>query len=491
MSHTSSTSPSQTIPLKGMERLFSIPKLGAKIAHIARVHGDMDTLIAEAPKALRLVVARHPKMRAKVAVHSRTAVIASSVPDDQVDALLTVTTAESPSQWQSLVESNCNDIPDDRTRGFPFSLHILRASPSEPSDTARIILFSDHWAADGFSGYRVIHDFLTFATLENPVQAESLQVLPSVVDLIYGKSVGDRTNPLLYLFSFIAAYQFRNFQSVLALSPSLPNVSNPVQPTKSRALFASGKPDNLVAALKRCKEESVTLHGALLASLVAVFARYPRALRKNAKEVAFHFDFDYNMRSRLASPLPKDHVGLYIGIASIDDYASGTRLSEPFWAHARRGKKMTETAMKSTVAALFHRFIHTYMGDAKSLARTCSPLKKSVNSDINFSNIGRYPFPTTHTFPTPLGGGKVDIQGVHLYNSVSGVGNAMVLFVSSVDALDYSLSHRVEETVGETFLGDVVKIFEAIGTVGKDETIEDVVNRVLGGIAVGSDAGGN
>ncbi|KAI9092586.1 hypothetical protein DFS34DRAFT_281972 [Phlyctochytrium arcticum] len=441
-------------PLKALERLFSLNKSVTIIAHAARLYGDIEALIAELPRAYRELAARHPKVRSKVSTPGFEATVYEQFPEDQVQKQITVSVRSSPDEWQSLCRTRCNDVPTDSTQRFPVAVHVLRSGSKgsgNPSsgESAHLIVFSDHWAADGFSGYRMLHDLLQAAT-RNPSSTaalEPLPLLPSSVDLA-------GTKPMSDIPGFLVPKE-KNFRSVFPIRTDLPDIKLPLVSARSEFSFASGTPENLAANLTKCRQESVTLFGALSAALVAAFSRVPGA-RKESK-VAFAYDFDFNLRPRLTPSLGQDHVG--------------------FWDHARKSKEWTNQVIQSDKPLGFAEFIHHNTRTEEQVVKIGETLVKGVLGDLNFSNLARYPFPTTHSFPNSS---TLEIESVHLVNNSPGPSNAVILFITSVKHLDYSMSYKFTHEAGQAWFANVVKVNEAIHTVGKEETIEQVANRLLG-----------
>ncbi|KAI9092585.1 hypothetical protein DFS34DRAFT_632408 [Phlyctochytrium arcticum] len=472
-------------PLKALERLFSLNNSVTIIAHAAQIYGDIDALIAELPRAYRELAARHPKVRSKVSQPGFEATVYERFPEDQVQQQITVSVRSSPDEWQSLCRTRCNDVPTDSTQRFPVAVHVLRSSSKgsgNPSsgESAHLIVFSDHWASDGFSGYRMLHDLLQ-AAARNPSSTaalEPLPLLPSSVDLAGTKPMSNNPGLLFKLVSHFVGKQMRKFRSVFPIRTDIPDIKSPLAASRSEFSFASGTPENLTANLAKCRQESVTLFGALSAALVAAFSRVPGARKKS--KVAFGYDFDFNLRPRLKPSLGQDHVGCLPGIGTFDQYAAGIDPTERFWDHARKSKGWTNKIIQSKNPLRFAEFIHHNTQTEEQVARTGETLVKGVVSDLNFSNLARYPFPTTHTFPSSS---AIEIESVHLVNNAPGLCNAVILFITSVNHLDYSLSYKCTDEAGQAWFANVVKVIEAIHTVGKEETIEQVANRVLGELA--------
>ena len=83
-------------------------------------------------------------------------------------------------------------------------------------------------------------------------------------------------------------------------------------------------------------------------------------------------------------------------------------------------RRDTDAATHGMMASLVHRYLDSHFESAPELLRSMGDPAAGVVSDVNLSNLGRYPFPTTHTFPGTVG--AVHMVGHHLVNSASPFG---------------------------------------------------------------------
>ncbi|KAJ3182608.1 hypothetical protein HDU87_007946 [Geranomyces variabilis] len=473
-----------TVPLKGIEKLLvGSTTACCIIAHVVAVRtSDVQALVAAASSAWRAVLLRHPRMRGRISkTNAAEVVIAATVSEEEAAAQVLVSTAASPTEWQEIIQRHCAAVlPANRTTDYPFSLHLLLPSPDDDQQKVRIIVYSDHYASDGFSGLRVVHDFLSAAVAPETHQTvKSLPLLPPGIELYFRKTMRSSFSLPVWLIYKLFTLMSKS-KCVFPLPP--PSASGDTDKRfVGNAQFATGTEENLAANLAACKSNGTSLNAAFLAAMAAAFSRVPGAVvppkrAGAASRVKYSVDYDMNIRSRVVPPLGGDHVGAYIAMTGIQQYASGMPLDTPFWTHARDVKKTTDKGFASYETGIRLRLFDSYFSkEPENLSTTPGA---DIIGDINFSNMGRYPFQTTHTLPN--GGGSIEIDSVHYYNSHTGMGPAAIIFCSSVRATSYVMNTRVDAAASQRFFQDIVKLFEAVGTVAENETIGQFAARVLG-----------
>lgn len=187
-------------------------------------------------------------------------------------------------------------------------------------------------------------------------------------------------------------------------------------------------------------------------------------------------DVDYNMRCRIKSPFPEWTVGSNADVASLHPFASrGVDLSRRFWDIARYSKQLTDDSVSSFLSYTETIFCHNNF-HAKN-TKWNVPINKGVVRDVNISNLGRYPFATVHELGEL---GSIQVNGLHLYNSSPHIGYNAIVFVTSVEHLDYTMAHKLSDTDGETLFRYIVQSIEAISSIGENETMLQACERIFG-----------
>ncbi|KAG6968817.1 hypothetical protein JG688_00005623 [Phytophthora aleatoria] len=140
----------------------------------------------------------HPRMRAlQVQNQDFTAEIQEYLTLDDISSksLLRIqrfsqTTAGSFNNWQQYAEEEC-DVGFDRYTQLPFFLAVW---VDEKAEQARLMLFSDHYMSDGYSGMVVFNDILeqvTSLATQNPSsednQVQEFPLRPSFYDMWLSK----------------------------------------------------------------------------------------------------------------------------------------------------------------------------------------------------------------------------------------------------------------------------------------------------------------
>ncbi|KAJ3168823.1 hypothetical protein HDU88_001150 [Geranomyces variabilis] len=474
-----------TIPLKGIEKLLVSSKTACCIiAHVVAVcTSDVQALVAVATPAWRAVLLRHPRMRGRISkTNPAEMVISTTLSIEEAAAQVLVSTAVSPTEWQDIIQRHCAEVlPANRTKDYSFSLHLLLPSADDDQQKVRIIVYSDHYASDGFSGLRVVHDFLSAAVApETHAPMKSLPLLPPGLDLYFRKTMSSGFSLPVWLIYKLFTLKLKE-KCVFPL-PTPTASSSTDKHFVGNAQFATGTRESLAANLAACKANGTTLNAAFLAAMAAAFSRVPGAVvppkrAGAASRVKYSVDYDMNIRNRVVPPIGNDHVGAYIAMTGIQQYASGLPLDTPFWTHAREVKKTTDKGFDSYETGIRLRLFDSYLAKEPEKNLPDTP-GADIIGDMNFSNMGKYPFQTTHTFAS--GAGSIEIESVHYYNSHAGIGPAAIIFCSSVRATSYVMNTRVDAAASQRFFEDVVKLFEAVGTVAENETIGQFAARVLG-----------
>ncbi|KAI8592282.1 hypothetical protein BDZ88DRAFT_407440 [Geranomyces variabilis] len=467
-----------TIPLKGIEKLLSGSKTACCIiAHVVAVRiSDAQALVAVATPAWRAVVLRHPRIRGRISkTNPAEVVISTTISNEEAAAQVLVSTAVSPTEWQDIIQRRCAEVlPASRTEDFPFSLHLLLPSTDDDQQKVRIIVYSDHYASD------VVHDFLSAAvTPETHAPMKSLPLLPPGLDLYFRKTMSSGFS--LPVWVIYKLFTLKSKEKCVFPLPTLTVSSSTDKRFVGNAQFATGTRESLAANLAACKANGTTLNAAFLAAMAAAFSRVPGAVvppkrAGAASRVKYSVDYDMNIRNRVVPPVGNDHVGAYIAMTGVQQYASGLPLDIPFWTHAREVKKTTDKGFASYETGIRLRLFDSYL--AKEPENLPDTPGANIIGDMNFSNMGKYPFQTTHTFVS--GAGSIEVESVHYYNSLAGIGPAAIIFCSSVRATSYVMNTRVDAAASQRFFEDVVKLFEAVGTVAENETIGEFAARVLG-----------
>ncbi|KAI9331595.1 hypothetical protein BDR26DRAFT_870067, partial [Obelidium mucronatum] len=311
-----------------------------------------------------------------------------------------------------------------RVGSIYFKLDIL--IPQEPnSNFALLVLSGEHIVADGFSGARITHDFLTH--------------LSSSTSANHGTTLT---------------------QPILSLQPSLYELLKPrtwfsksLDWVTAQASFPIiGSPTALQSLATNCKQENVTLNGAILAIIVTSF---------------------HTLREKYTG-VRQDHVGYYIGISGLEFMArgggggGGFRLDMKFWDLARVLRREVDGTLKSLAMDVgvmwmehipFRKFLEVVKGRKDG---------SGIMSDLNVSNLGKYPFPLEYSIEgdesTSTSSSSVSIKGFHFYNTLPNVGPASCFFVGSTDRMHYSMTHKFEIEAGNELFNMIVGGIERIGS---------------------------
>ncbi|KAJ3097866.1 hypothetical protein HDU97_004486 [Phlyctochytrium planicorne] len=462
-----------------------------------------------------MVMNRHPKMRALLN-NADPLVATIRNPDMSAEEVGNIVKVLKGG-WvtpEDLVECVRRDVEEtgnrivDRSKEYPFFIHVhvgrSDSADLDGKDDGRfaIAIFSDHAFSDGFSGFVVLNDLITNVTLlvkhhdstdpskkselasKIAEQSAELPLRPS----IYEKTRAARSSifrgivdkAMVLLATHLIKSESSGYSPVLPIRQDQKDVDKwPLPVNPSYVLFRTGTKENLEAALQKCRSEGVTLHGAICTSIMMAFAKakHPNLSEIPSQKFKLNLETDYNMRQRVKSPFPEPTVGFNILVSTMESFASdGMDMSTKFWDAARMSKRFTDEGRKGFMSLVPSIFAHYKL--SPTVEKWEMPAKQGVFSDVNLSNLGRYPFATTHDLGE--GRGELAIDGIHLYNSAPNLSYGGIIFLTRTAQIDYTMMTKFKEEDGNRVFDFIVKTIESIGTIEKDESVFEACNRILG-----------
>ncbi|RLN57007.1 hypothetical protein BBJ29_005748 [Phytophthora kernoviae] len=502
-----------TFPLYGYERFFAMdPNTSAKLAHVATLRGNIPRLLQHLPMAILQTFNRHPKMRAMVLpgsspqkvmicalladvaelkslfnVYKCTADEEERAEQDRIDAAIEGSSASesAPSnapllRWMEFVQSECEKSMD-REQEFPFYL-CIRVDESTQT-FARLILFADHYMSDPTSGAVILREILETAAKFSNSSTETSCELPLRESLYEATHY---VNPFMnVLHEAVSKYVIQplvNFDTS-AFVPLLPIqaatqldfANSPPDPRNpSFALFAQGSEANMRSAMARCKEEGVSLQGAIIAATTMAFGltrhdgtlsncTEPLQLRMDVisdrrKQVALKALGDVDVPGTLANG--EEPVGLYSTSGNLV-FTSSEGVNPhgvSFWDVARKADLETGSGVSVSNCML------------SDVAVSC----------LDYSDATSSPFPNDLSF----GGNCVTVEDLHVYNSHPSLSSTSKLFVTALSHFNYGLMHKLEPKVAQTLFGWMVRCTERIVEYRQQDTFAQAADRLVNGATV-------
>ncbi|KAL4093496.1 hypothetical protein PRIC1_010930 [Phytophthora ramorum] len=399
------------------------------------------------------------------------------------------------SGWHQYADDECS-IGFDRFKQLPFFLTVW---VDQRAGKARLMLFSDNYMSDGTSGMVALNSILEQVAIlatdqagtpqdepepeRPPLQLQELPLRPPLYKMWLSKVAWAK--PLVKSIVNVSGRQtFRG--SVHAFKPLLPARADqhhfraPPITSSSTALFAQGDPECMKKVMAKCDEEGVSIGGALVGVMLLAFFHVMKERKSNPSQESFKLatDLAFDMRQRVQTPVDEDQVGMYTTVSALDWLTNqGVNLQTAgFWEVARRAdQEMTETLVHTLAMAL-----PTVLMD-KKINSTMQPsflkgvrLPHSLTSDINISNVGRYPYATE----LDLSDGVLTVESLHVYHPLPHLASSATFFISAVDSFNYSMAHKCENVVGEALFSAIVELCEGIDRIGSNEKLIEVLNRV-------------
>ncbi|KAG7398490.1 hypothetical protein PHYBOEH_010947 [Phytophthora boehmeriae] len=525
-----------TFPLYSYERFFAMdPNTSAKLAHVATLRGDIPRLLRHLPMAVLQTFNRHPKMRAmvlpgsspqKVMISAPLADVAELKPllsvyectpdeeeraeQERINAALedsSVAPSNAPPlRWMEFVQSEC-EKPIDREQEFPFYL-VIRVDKSTQT-FARLILFADHYMSDPTSGVVILRDILETAVKFSNSSTESSCELP-VRESLYEAT--HYVNPIMnVLHEAVSKYVIQplvNFDTS-AFVPLLPIqaatqrdfVGSPPEPrNQSFALFAQGSEANMRSAMARCKEEGVSLQGAIVAATTMAFGltKYDGTLSVCTEPLQLRMDVVGDRRKQVAlkalgeadvlgaSTNGEEPVGLYSTSGNL--VFTSSEGVDPhglsFWDVARKADLEWECVLLGHELKMQHVFANETL-NAENRTGSGVNVTNCMLSDVAVSCLD-YSDTTSSPFPSEiiLGGKSVTVEDLHVYNSHPSLSSTCKLFVAALSHFSYGLMHKLEPEVAQTLFGWMIRCTERIGEYGQQETFAQAADRLVNSTVV-------
>ncbi|TDH72436.1 hypothetical protein CCR75_004440 [Bremia lactucae] len=530
------------IPLRGVERMLTaFDGASVKIAHSMLVRVDTALLLRFLPIAVINTFDMHPRMRAlQLKIPHFTAEVQAPITINTLTNLLHVrilTPADygdgSPTSWQAFVEKECS-VSFDRYRQLPFYLHVWIA---KRKGTARLMLFSDQYMSDGFSGVVVLNCILenisrlarqTSQGHQNTttLTMKELPLRPSLYRMWLGKVTWIK--PLLKGKNAIFGHRiFRSsaqkFKPLLLARKDQKDFAIPPVANSTKALFADGDNKCMLKALRRCKEESVSLNGAVIVLALLVFYRVRRDKEHRGRFYPFKIamNVDCNMRNQVPCPAEENHVGMYTATADLEWlHSEGVdMLSTRFWDLADRACREIDAVLKNTFTSarptiIADQKLNTEM-KTSFFRKIC--IANSNTADVGIAELIQYPFEKHHSLscnvgrrsrsgtltgeesrlkiistdperhpssPRPLSNmhstshHELSVETVHVFKAQPHLAPLVTIHLSSVNSFCYSMAHKVEAEVGNNLFTMFVLLCESLGSIEGNENLIDVFARL-------------
>ncbi|KAJ3089295.1 hypothetical protein HK100_007808 [Physocladia obscura] len=242
-----------------------------------------------------------------------------------------------------------------------------------------------HAVADGTSVYVLLNDILSAYTSPDSI-SPPLPFLADVASLsaqAFGPNLLDDNAVLNKLIAARKTWK-------ATLPTEIPPVQHDHDTRAKNAFFLRDIPADVFAqVLQRCHQERITVGMLLLAALHFSVARI---VSSKGQQLVFPWyfphDLDVNLRRRFGNvmDLGKDHVGLLIGMMGIDVAIESK--DDTLFDFARRiGNWMYE----GLAAKLPHKY---HVANQRYDIEVGVPITRTT--DLNFSNVGVYPFRTEY-----------------------------------------------------------------------------------------------
>jgi hypothetical protein len=480
-----------TLELTGVEKIFCTHGAWLKICHAAHLTGDQSVIIKNIHFVIPHLLKRHSRMRSRLQINGyQHSLQILDYDEEYFNPNLFYSIIETTDQsWQKIAENECHRNPysDDGKTVFPLFHFMLILNENfqllNDDNLFHLLLFSNHCAADGRSGLILINDFLTLITssnLHDRIEPINTEVIPCITQLI------PRPYRILYPI-MLPVVQYIYKRELRQLNhPRIPVKTTLVdgeltpyrfQRVKLNFLFTSTSTTLYSRLREKCHSQQVTLHGPLFACLVlAIHHCFPIENKNNTYFTPPSIDLDFDMRSRLPdSPLTTSTVGYCVGIGSIKFNQRLSLVSTRFWTLAKKCVAMTNKCLTSGEINFIQHFFNDTLKNEEDFNKFATCFPDGRVSEVNFSNIGKYPYSCDYNQ------GQLRLRGLHVINSAGIYHTSSVLLVTCAGdgQLDISLANEIEsEQKAQEFLDYYVHLIEKCADADTGITLEQLLRSV-------------
>ncbi|KAI8901690.1 hypothetical protein BC833DRAFT_576302 [Globomyces pollinis-pini] len=457
---------------KNLERMCTISQnSNYKISIIVDLAGPILEMIEKLPMAFMMVMNTHPRMRSKLIRNVPfTCTIQDNVSMEEVEPLISVIHVVDD-EWKKYVQDECN-IPFDRYTQYPYNIKCYLQN----EQSAKLVIYADHYMSDGVSAMHIFNDLCQYIC--NPNLIPMMEPLTkNIYTLQNSKLKRIWESIILKMSSSIIRYKLKSYKPVFDIDCKQKPFRFPLPSNPSQALFHHGHPDNMKNVLNTCKSFNVSVNSAVIVSLLlsAFYVSNQMEMKSNLKnngKFKMVLDCAFDMR-RLSRKSVNLKVGAFSATTPLHGYANrGLDLDTNFWLECQRAKKEMVKyyhLLSMTLGCIDLFFSHENGKPFLENQPGC------IMSDMNISNIGKYPFPASYQ----LNNQSLQIKGCFAHCASSHMAAGCNVYFVGTNVFSYSMSYKFEESVSKMFFDTFVKVTESIGTIQKHETIRMVIDRIL------------
>ncbi|XP_077998982.1 uncharacterized protein LOC144451937 [Glandiceps talaboti] len=320
----------------------------SNVAHILVVESPVPITEDLVTKAAILLSRRHPLLRSKVTreVNPRNGkerVYYSEI--EKEDERIDVRFVDEISWEETHVRDGKTSY--DLCTGPLWRLWLLKSQEIDKKDSktghsycTNMILGYHHGIMDGNAGIRLTDHLLTYLEMvhsakdDDPLEVESLPFLPSLYDLLPPNAMKMSWWQKPKLVTFALKEMVKSSENVYMKHHPAEMVKNEDVAHESRILPVVIPEPLTTEFIKRCKENGITVHGALTAafSIAMVQLTFGESVRSK-KSIATLFQI--NMRRYLPSNPGDDNMGVFFGNMEMPVKVPVVKTPDDFWKLAK------------------------------------------------------------------------------------------------------------------------------------------------------------
>lgn len=509
--------------LRSFDKLFLADEgQGASVTLVFHYKAKLNAqslLEANAARAFKELSIKHARMRILLCKDaSGLEDYQFSVLNEITDAAVTSSIKVQRGNWKTMVMAVADTGFPDRSDLPLFNITIIPPDDNESSDGEGHIIFNaSHAIQDGMGALIFASDF--FAAVSKGLDDEPsvmqeddekikknksekkndgpCQLLPDLFELVAGPPhaqtlfVLPAPEAIIRDMILPAAVEVMmgTPPSCMPVHKSIPIFDNSttahsVKPL-SRTLFvsANGNASRFVASRTRVKEEKTTLNGAYTAAFAVAYSRVLESMDKVPGKTTCPLTFCFNMRipgrtgSDPTTQLPSSSVGNYFNFASVRPLQAGLALDSAFWGVSRDVNSSGEEDISSDMSKYMIKFFDGAVTRDEN-SRWLKIIPGGVRDGFVMSNMGNYNGPSEIVFPDSS---TLSLTSFHTHASFNGPTCASVSWMSTCNGKPtYSSAHKLDSDIYERFFNNWVKVCESLGSIGANETVGSVADRLLG-----------